>query len=274
MKWEKMNTRETQLTTLDILTQLDQICSDLGIDYWIMYGTLLGAVRHKGFIPWDDDLDIGMRIDDYRKLSRYFSDNAEKLLPLALHSWENNTQYPFFIPRLCNNDYKVVFDNMDYVSGSFVDIYPFYPIGGLKEIEEWNKKGELCKSLAKKAAFSSVNGYMYGSTFLHKLLNIPSCILYKRKGNAFFLKQIEQMLLDLSTENAEYYCAPGRIEKWDYYSSDMLDELEYIQFENTKVKAPKRREEFLRYSYGDYLKLPPESERNPYHGYSAYRKIQ
>ena len=274
MKWVKMDMQEIHKVELSVLLELDRICSELGINYWIMYGTLLGAVRHKGFIPWDDDLDVGMHIDDLKKLSRYFTDNAENLKPLELDSWEHNRQYPFFIPRLCNHQFKVTFDNMDYQSGIFIDIYPFFPFGGQKEIEGWSKKSELLKRLAKKASFSSIDGFLYGNKALHRILNIPECIYCKKRGNTYYFRKIEAMLPNIDSKNTEYYGVPGLIHEWDFFNRDMLNEFEYIPFENTKVKAPKMREAFLRHSYGDYMKLPPESDRNPYHGYSAYRADQ
>lgn len=98
-------------------------------------------MRHKGFIPWDDDVDIMMPRDDYQKLISYFKDNSEKLKPLELFSYYNNEKYPHMISRISDSRYILDVDNeADYGIGLFVDIYPMDGVGN-SEVFRTIKKG-------------------------------------------------------------------------------------------------------------------------------------
>ena len=79
----ELSLREVQLASLEILRKIDAVCSQEGIRYWAMYGTLIGAVRHHGFIPWDDDLDIAMPRPDYEKFLSWFRNHADEAQPLV-----------------------------------------------------------------------------------------------------------------------------------------------------------------------------------------------
>lgn len=96
---QEMTNKEMQEVELEILKVLSKICEEQKLDYFLMYGTLLGAARHKGFIPWDDDLDIMMKRSDYDKLIEYLIEHEKELAPYKLFSKSNNANYPFMISR-------------------------------------------------------------------------------------------------------------------------------------------------------------------------------
>ncbi|WP_038174358.1 LicD family protein, partial [Treponema pedis] len=78
---QELSLKEIQEESLKILKLVDNICREQGFTYCLFYGTLIGAVRHNGFIPWDDDIDIAMPRNDYERLKQYFIVNKDKLMP-------------------------------------------------------------------------------------------------------------------------------------------------------------------------------------------------
>ena len=98
---------EIQKQSVKILYTLDSICRQEGIKYFLGYGTLLGAVRHNGFIPWDDDIDVMMPRKDYEKFEKKKKKHSEELYPLALFSQETESKYPYVIDRLCDTRYSI-----------------------------------------------------------------------------------------------------------------------------------------------------------------------
>ena len=83
---EELTLHETQQISLNVLKKVIEVCEKLNLTYWITYGTLLGAIRHGGFIPWDDDLDIAMKADEYEILVQYINDNPDECYPLVVHN--------------------------------------------------------------------------------------------------------------------------------------------------------------------------------------------
>ena len=128
------NLAQMQKSTITILKKIDKICNTLGLTYWIMFGTLIGAVRDKGFIPWDDDLDIAMSRSDYDILHNYFI-NKRTVDGLHLDCIDTNSRYPFYIDRICDDCWELEFNDFKYKSGAFVDIYPLDGMGKKEDIE-------------------------------------------------------------------------------------------------------------------------------------------
>jgi len=123
--------REAQLIMLDMLVEFDKICQKYNLKYWLDSGTLLGAVRHQGFIPWDDDIDLSMPIEDYNK----FIEIAENELSsdIFFQTTQTDNKFPFDYIKLRSNRAKIVeFHEKDrdieYHQGVFVDIFPMLTI--------------------------------------------------------------------------------------------------------------------------------------------------
>lgn len=268
---KELTLREIQINTLLILKKIDSICTELKIEYWGMYGTLLGAVRHKGFIPWDDDLDIAMRREDYEVFVKYCIENAEILSPFSINNSETIKDYPYYISRFCDNRYKVFFDGMKYTSGLFVDIYPFDGMGNLKDVKKHNKKKYIFNIYQKGALASSINGIFYGKNVINKIINIPIIIFGKLRGNKYFLNKLEIESKKKTWDESTYIGTPA----WEFrtiqFEKEMFDSMIEIPFEDYHIKVPKKYDDILTLYYGDYLKLPPEKERIAHHYYRALK---
>ena len=132
---KELTLREIQLGELKILKKIKEICSLINIDYFLFCGTLLGAVRHHGIIPWDDDIDVGMMRKDYEIFVSYCKEHDKELLPFKLFHYTTNKKYIYPIARLVDTRYVVDYkDFKDYGLGLFVDLYPFDGCGN--SIEE------------------------------------------------------------------------------------------------------------------------------------------
>ena len=122
---EELNIEQIHQVTLDIVKKLIEICDEIHVNYYVAYGSLIGVVRHKGFIPWDDDFDVVMLRNDYEKFCDYCTKHQKEMSPYKLLTRESEEKYPYNIARLNNMDYQAVYDNVQgYDSGIFIDIYP------------------------------------------------------------------------------------------------------------------------------------------------------
>lgn len=124
---------------VDLFKKLINICEKEKIEYYMAYGTLIGTVRHNGFIPWDDDIDIMFLRPHYERFVKYCITHENELLPYKVLSTENDVDYPYPIARFIDTRYEAVFDNVKLNNcGAFIDLYPFDYLGQARE-EDINK---------------------------------------------------------------------------------------------------------------------------------------
>ncbi len=255
--------------TLDLLKKIDSLTAELGIHYYMAYGSLIGTVRHKGFIPWDDDLDIMMQREDYEKFLAYCIQNEEKLYPYRIFSTRNNPDYPHMIARFCNVEYPVEVNNeIPCGLGVFVDIYPLDGMGNSKE--EWQKMMKLRQQLIAGSYYATRKQFEIPKK---KYRIVDKYLLYlfaKWKGKDYFLNKLEQYKNRFSWDDSRYVgCI---IWEPEMFEKEYFKETTRLPFCDMEVMVPKEYDRLLRTSYGDYMQLPPEEERHPQHNYRAYRK--
>lgn len=268
----ELTAREVQLGELSILKRMARLCEELGLRYYLFYGTLLGAVRHQGFIPWDDDVDVAMPRPDFDKLMDYLTTHEKEIYPLKLMSCETNPEYIYPIPRLCDLRYHIDYQGtVEYGLGLFVDIYP---LDGCGETEEETKalarkNGMLANLLfqagMKKFVKSGTAGWRTPLKFL------MYCYA-KLRGPRYFADK-----LDKSSRHYDYAASKNvNCTLWDVvdYGHDRqaLEEFIYVPFENAQLRIPKDYDTILKKCYGDYMQLPPEEDRVGHHFYTAYLK--
>lgn len=269
----ELSLKDIQLGEYEILKKIHNICKELNIRYYLFYGTLLGAVRHKGFIPWDDDIDIIMPRPDYNLLIEYIKENSENLKPLQLMHYSTNKDYIYPIARVSDDRYILHFKNTkEYGLGLFIDVYPIDGCGNTAEEAKkiWNKNkikkfwvgvyGIRQYKKSTKSMLKSILKYM--AMQMVKLFDVP--------------KMIAKLDTEASLLNFDDYayvgCTAWQVSGLGYFRKELLDEIALVKFEDGMFYAPSQYDEVLKETYGDYMQLPPESKRIPHHEYVAYRK--
>ena len=163
---KKLNLRETQQATLAVLDKIDEICKAASINYFIVLGSLIGAIRHNGFIPWDDDLDVAMPREDYERFIDYCISNKGKMDGFSLLHYKTNKKYVYPIARFTkNDDYIAVEEKIrSYGLGIFVDIYPIdgQNPSDAKQLKKINKYGNIISTFfAYKKCPDSKNKFKF-----------------------------------------------------------------------------------------------------------------
>lgn len=262
---DKETLRHVQLIQLEILQEIKRICMENDITYWLTYGTLLGAIRHKGFIPWDDDLDIGMLRIDYE---RFLEIATKKLNPdFILQTWELDKYYPLPFAKVRKQgtiytEYQ--FRNSKTLNGIYVDIFPYDNYGD-NFMQGFNLK--LIKlMMLSKCGIKSWNEL--GHFNIKKYItHIPTRLL-----SHFFTR--EKLIADYKKNAIKYnkkVCNCYFSQGFDHYATTsviphyILEYFQEITFENDSFTIPIEYDKFLRLSYGDYMKLPSKEKRENRH---------
>ncbi len=270
-RWNYTVTRkakEVWAIELDLLSQLDKVCRKHGLRYCAAAGTMLGAVRHKGFIPWDDDLDIYMFRQDFdtlQSLTKEFSD------PYFLQTTKNEQNLIRTFMRLRNTKTTgttVREENMDICKGIFIDIFP---LDGITNDKVKDKIQNLINTFQKNVAgcFNYVHSPNPDQSFKGRV----KYLVYKIVANVFAhdkLKLYDAMnnnLKKYSTDETKLWgnrtlvfkCPKSRRPLQDY------QDLIYLPFEMLQMPVPKNYDSMLRQQYGDYLKIP-ENKKGSIHG--------
>jgi lipopolysaccharide cholinephosphotransferase len=244
------NLRTCQLKQLAILEEMDRICRKHDIPYWLDGGTLLGAVRHDGFIPWDDDIDIAMRLEDLNR----FIEIAPKELPehlfLQTPLSDPESKEPIVKVRDTRSLYIEPGDNFqaDYQKGLYVDIFPFIDYPSVPA--SWVKK--LTKSISKS----------------YSILHTPHVYSWRSVAEGIYFgiqyplyRGVWWMLSHLYKKDT--YISNVLINNGYgiMHRKDSIFPLGTIQFEGKEFPAPCRPDAYLKDLYKNYMEIPPKEKQ-------------
>ena len=246
---------------MDLLAELDRLCKKWEIPYFLTAGTLIGAVRHDGFIPWDDDLDVGL----LRKYCDRLEEACAKDLDPAyyLHCWKSDPNSPhcFYKLKIKGTHYpEEIAAGTKMDDGIFIDIFPFdnAPDDPKKRKSHHRKRVWLQKMLLLRARFD-LGGNSKAKRLIYAFMK-P--IAFSRSLNGWkksFLK-LQNKYNHLKTKEAVNLCGA-----YSYYRESqevaVLEELIPHTFEGIPYSIPKNYDTFLRRQYGNYMQLPPEEQR-------------
>lgn len=241
---------------LSMMDEIDTFCRSNNIRYSLATGTLIGAIRHKGFIPWDDDLDIMMPLPDMLKFRKIFKSNNLRYLDIDI---DENYQFPFSrIESLNTYSYKWPFFRS---YGLCIDIYP---IVGLpkRNIEIDNFFFAARKILKRRLFLNELQEVIKRLTSINKI-NITTEVNINYRD---FMFQYPY------GESGRFYHMGGSPNWGAVLDEDYFDDFVDVSFEGRMYKSVSRYNKLLTNGYGDYMQFPPESERHPYHGDYYYWK--
>ena len=253
-----LSLEEIKQVELDILEYLHEICEKHDIKYFIDFGTLLGAVRHQGFIPWDDDTDISLARDEFEKLYKVLKNENHPYYKMI--SFRETKGYPYSYMRVYDIRTRRDANLRDstVVLGTCVDVFPY---DGVATEKSDRKKMKLYQYLIRLSSlnFKGIKSENGG------LKNLPRYIgsaIFQLSSPQTWNQKLENMALKYSLDQAKYLACtifdpslPEGIKKeWLY---DLID----LPYENIVVKAPRKYHEILVYEFGENYMTPPPIEQ-------------
>ncbi len=243
--------RKVQLTELDILKDLDRVCKAHGITYFIAQGTLLGAAKYKGFIPWDDDIDVIIPYNDLVKLLEVYPAEGKEEYMITNHNIEKHFPLPWTKIRAKNTVSRPVrYKDLPINWGVCIDLFPIYPVSNnalMRKIE-----GALMK-IAYKLLMAELTKYEDKRGFVTRLAEMTPI----RFRHWYYNTLIKHLAKHKDSKYVLLTCKGTRIVD----RSLIFSEATKLPFEDTSYPVPSKYHEYLTGFYGDYMAPLPESEQ-------------
>ncbi|RHP35460.1 LicD family protein [Lachnotalea sp. AF33-28] len=254
--------RQLQLLQLKILKEVKRVCDSNNIPYWLDAGTLLGAVRHKGAIPWDDDLDIGLLESDYRRLKALVLE-GELGEDFFWEDWETDPFYGFPYAKICLQGTEYVEEKNRKSSARraiFIDVFPYYPCAPTAKERAWESKKlkVLTHLLLCKMKYEVWAGEGIGKIL--KFLPIRICSHFTD------VKRIRKDMMKIFRRHygeavQEIYVGDGQCGARWLFPKQWFETLIDMQYEDGLYKVPEKYKDYLTKVYGDYQIIPDEKKR-------------
>jgi len=258
--------RSLQMVLLEMLLEIDRVCKKNGINYCLFFGTLLGAVRHSGFIPWDDDLDVAMMRSEYEK----FREACKQDLDQSRFFYQDRTTDPHYrwgYARIRRKDTEFVRlgqEHMKMRTGIFLDIFPMDGVPNFPPLRVLHcfycfilRKllyAEVARKTSKTAALRA----------WHTILNMVPHDWVLRRMEKLAMKRTETKLVRILSFYMPRSGTFGYLRKW-------FEDLEDMEFEGRMFPGIKDYDGFLKFHYGDYMQLPPPERRTCCHPAAEFR---
>lgn len=254
---------DLQRIEFELLKVFVDICNELNLRCYLVCGTALGAVKYNGFIPWDDDIDVGMLREDYER----FLKEAPKLLPqhLFLQNYKTDANYTQIFSKIRNSNTTYIEKSVAGINinhGIYIDIFPLdgYP-DNIKE----QKKLEFRKKIYM--SFLACNYKSVGSWKL-KLLTKTLRIIGVHKKNNEILSRYEKNISKYNAATSSLICNHGNWQgKLEYAPREQYGEGVLVKFEGLDVRVPGMYDSYLTQKYGDWRADLPENEKLGHHFY-------
>ena len=245
--------RKTQLCMLD---EVDSFCRENGIRYSLASGTLLGAIRHKGYIPWDDDMDIVMPEPDYLKFAASFKSTWLKCIDVR-----NDKSFRFPWANLVDNNSYSLSGGSVIGQGISIDLYIIHGLPSSdQDIERYYRRmNRICSTRLFLMKWEKRIHRRFPSVRIPFLSHV--CRNYR---NLAFSNQYDG--------TKKYIYHSDRMDWAHTYDLDLFSSMTDLVFEGHTYMAISAWERYLKQRYGDYMQLPPEDQRHPYHSFTFYQK--
>lgn len=253
---------DLQKTEFELLRQFSAACEKLNIKYFLLCGSALGAVKYQGFIPWDDDIDVGMFRKDYER----FLQAAPKLLPkdVFLQSYKTDNNYFNIFAKLRNSNTAYIektYSKIDINHGVYIDIFPLdgYPL----------KKSEQ-NSLERKKLFYNqrLSSLFDNPSLLKKILKMPLRFITLNPQKT--AEKYEKLISSYDADTSPIICNHGNWQgKLEYAPAEQYGNGKVAEFEGLAVRVPEKFDEYLTQKYGDWRAELPKDEQVGHHFYEV-----
>ena len=265
---EVTDVSEIQQMELGIMEYIHEVCQKIGVKYFLAYGSLIGAVRHKGFIPWDDDMDICMLREDYEKLQDYLIASPDERYEVM--SYKNNLNYVYpFMKVQDNHTYLLEEDvRIDSNMGIYVDIFP---VDGYEDDADFkNKMTKLIKK--RQLSCYTFKGITNTKSLLNSLIRYISVVIFYFTNTNKYVEQIDELAKSRAVADYEQvdYLIYKDMNK-PVWKREWLEQVIVGTFEGKEFMIPKHYHEILTSDYGDYMQLPPLEQRVSHHDFKLWK---
>lgn len=265
MKSNLSNIEKLHQIDLEIVKEVVSICDKYGLSYFMLGGTMLGAIRHKGFIPWDDDIDLGMPRDDYEKFLEIAPNELSNFLKVV--NYRNSPEYHYYITRILHTGTKVIEErigNDNKYTNASIDIFP---IDGTPNCVIL-RKFYFFRVLYHRAMMSlcykdSIDRKRKRSKAEEALLWLMERLPVEKFTTPYKQKcKIDKLLRKQKIEGAKYIGnIMGAYRTREIVPAKFYGKGTFYQFEDIQLRGMDMYDEYLSYTYGDYMQLPPEDKR-------------
>ena len=248
-----------------LLVCFDQICRELGLTYFLVCGSALGAVKYKGFIPWDDDIDVGMLRGDYDRFMR----EAPGLLPegIFLQNFRSDPAYPLIFAKLRDSHTTFVesgIAHLDVNHGIYIDVFPLdgYPTSFLEQ-QRFELRKRMFRFKLLSALESDYSPWIRLAVMVMRLFGV-----HKRIGK--ILTEYEKMISAYPPETSPFICNHGNWQgKLEYAPREQYGAGMPVEFEGILTRIPKQYDAYLTRKYGDWRVDIPLDNQKGHHHYTA-----
>ena len=265
---KQLTLEEIKSIELNILLEFDAFCKKNNITYFLAYGTLIGAIRHQGFIPWDDDIDVIMPRPDYEKFKSisYSTPIKENYISVSYDSPSYKSVYPYL--KIIDINTVAIEQNLpDQKTGIWIDIFPVDALPNSDKIRSKIFK----RNLIQKRLFRILTN---NSSFTKNIIKKVAIILLKPLR--FFVK-VNTLCKKMNTTATKYRFGSTKYAGallWgngpeEAFPTEIFTKTKTTSFEGYPFNIIEDYDKFLTQLYGDYMQLPPEDQR-PVHNIKAY----
>lgn len=267
---KEISSEEVKQIGVTILKFVDSICRENELKYFMAFGTLIGAVRHQGYIPWDDDIDICMYRKDYEKF-RYImqSQNQYRFIDMT-----TNNDYYFLFGRVTDKRTQLLLPHKPKIHGLgvFIDVFPIDNAPPKEYETEWyNNYLDLRKKIISTVP-KTAHYYPIGLKSTYRILKrLPDRVKNNPKMFSFYCMKINELVKRYNSSEVDQIVVldtPYGLKT--VMNRDVFGDAVELEFEGEKFFAPIDYDKYLRTLYGDYMQLPPVDKRVSSHGFKAY----
>ncbi len=268
MSEEIQRLNETQRYILHVTREVVRVLDELKIPYYMQGGTMLGAIRHGGFIPWDDDVDLGIPRDDYERMLTVISNHLPE--NLELRTYQDATSHHYYFARIVDKRYQIrrMGSLEERLENIWVDLFPLDGMPNGAIARQWHKLRLLNTRLKYHlSCFEKVNIKRPGRPFVERA--IIRVAIITRVGKWFKtekqLAKLDRLLKKYPLEKSEYivnFMGQTNYKFNEMFKKEVYGKTAMYPFEDMMLAGPEQFDAYLKSLYGDYMTPPKESDRN------------